>query len=360
MARQLDILALEPFYGGMRRTMLEIIVRCSRHRWTVLKLPPRRMERRLTAAAHWFSEQLTRHWVGRIDLLYTSDALNLADLYQLMPGLREKPSVVYFHTNQLPEVSAGKQGPHDLVNLSTATAANEIWFNSLYHLKNFLRKASALVERHPELSSQNPMPSLTKKAQLMAPPVDLNFIREVARTSNEPRNSRLFFIDTRDANLKLINEALQILNRREEPFELVTVGPVDELSNDFVRRTVSETDDAGQILAMNQASAYVSAKPETMCDLHAIRALMADAWPVVPRAGVYLDLLPKKMHGFCMHDGDAESIATRLQDHWYLERPKGFEADVTQNLKPFDAIAACKAIDQRLEELAASSEGKPA
>src|SRR4051812_9579436 len=56
---QLDILALEPFYGGARRVMLESLIKCSRHRWTLLKLPPRRIERRLIAAAHWFAEQLS-------------------------------------------------------------------------------------------------------------------------------------------------------------------------------------------------------------------------------------------------------------------------------------------------------------
>ena len=68
-----------------RRAMLETVIRCSRHRWTLLKLPPRRIERRLTAAANWFAEQLTRHWAGRVDLLFTSEAMNLANLYRMMP-----------------------------------------------------------------------------------------------------------------------------------------------------------------------------------------------------------------------------------------------------------------------------------
>src|SRR5215510_654939 len=94
---QLDILALEPLYGGARRIMLDALIHCSRHRWTLLKLPPRRIERRLSAAAHWFAEQLSRHWVGRTNLLFTSEAMNLSDLYRLVPGLLQLPSVVYFH-----------------------------------------------------------------------------------------------------------------------------------------------------------------------------------------------------------------------------------------------------------------------
>src|SRR5215218_6870796 len=155
MSRQLDILALEPFYGGGRRHMLETLIHYSRHRWTLLKLPPRRIERRLTAAAHWFAEQLSRHWVGRVDLLFTSEALNLADLYRLMPQLAKKPSVVYFHSNQLPHPTTKSDNTLDMVNLNTATAATDIWFNSLFHLRDFLSRASAFVARHPELSSRN-------------------------------------------------------------------------------------------------------------------------------------------------------------------------------------------------------------
>src|SRR6266478_3562319 len=152
MSTQLDILALEPFFGGARKAMLETIMRHSRHRWTLFKLPPRRIERRLTAAAHWFSEQLTRHWVGRVDLLFTSEAMNLADLYRLMPSLIKKPAVVYFHNNQLPHPDSTSDKPLDMANLNTATAATEIWFNSLFHLREFLSRASAYVVRHSELS----------------------------------------------------------------------------------------------------------------------------------------------------------------------------------------------------------------
>src|SRR3954470_23582474 len=157
MSRQLDILALEPFYGGGRRHMLETLIHYSRHRWTVMKLPPRRIERRLTAAAHWFAEQLSRHGVGKLDLLFTSEALNLSDLYRMVPSLLPKPSVVYFHSNQLPAQDSTADNPLDMANLNTATAAHEIWFNSMYHLRDFFGRAASLVTRPPELSSRNSM-----------------------------------------------------------------------------------------------------------------------------------------------------------------------------------------------------------
>ena len=107
MSSRLEILALEPFFGGSRRAMLEAIMRGSRHQWTLMKLPARRMERRLEAAAQWFAEQMSRHDFGKADVVFTSEALNLFELQRLVPRLARRPAVVYFHDNQLPE-------PHEI------------------------------------------------------------------------------------------------------------------------------------------------------------------------------------------------------------------------------------------------------
>ena len=51
----------------------------------------------------------------------------------------------------LPDLSArmgDENNELDLVNLNTAQAATEIWFNSSYHKQTFFILARALVERH--------------------------------------------------------------------------------------------------------------------------------------------------------------------------------------------------------------------
>ncbi|MGB7156902.1 MAG: DUF3524 domain-containing protein [Tepidisphaeraceae bacterium] len=356
MSNQLDILALEPFYGGARRQMLETCIRCSRHRWTLLKLPPRRIERRLTAAAHWFAEQLSRHWVGRMDLLFTSEALNLADFYRLMPQLVRKPSVVYFHSNQLPDVKAHEETPLDMVNLNTAQAASEIWFNSLFHLRLFLNRASTLVRRHDELSGRNPMPELTGKTQLMLPPVDFSAVHELSLGDTIIRNKRRIFVETRDANMKLLNAALATLTRRKEKFELITVGPVEELDEQFPRNTLPENDEKAHVQAMMTCGVFISTRVDAPADAHAVRALAAGCWPIVPDAGVYPELIPDMLHSSCLYDGSASVLASRLQDIWHLEPPDGYDEQLAHILHRFDPVAACRAIDQRVEELAA---GKP-
>jgi hypothetical protein len=351
MGRQLDILALEPFYGGARRAMLETIVRCSRHRWTVLKLPPRRIDRRLVAAANWFSEQLSRHWVGRVDLLFTSEALNLPALYELMPSIKRYPSVVYFHDNQLPDLSVQIERPTDMVNLDTAMAATEVWFNSAYHRRTFLIRAEALFDRHIERYFREPYAHLKAKSRLMPPPVDLGMVQEVRSQVQVQRNPRAIFVETRDADIPMLNTALGMLRNRIVPFTTITVGPVDDLSQQIPRWTIAEHDDAGQIRGMLEAGVVLSVKPEAASDYQVIRALVAGCRPVLPDSATYPEILPTVLHKLCLYDVNPDSLADALQnavsappDSW---RSDGFRAA----FKHFEAITSCRSMDERLEQV---------
>jgi hypothetical protein len=353
MSSQLDILALEPFYGGVRRTMLETTIRCSRHRWTLLKLPPRRIERRLSAAAHWFAEQLSRHWIGRLDLLFTSEAMNLADLIRHLPHLATKPSVVYFHNNQLPdpETPMGASA-HELSNLNTAQSATELWFNSDFHKHLFAYRAAGLVEKHPELSSRNPLPDLLAKSRVMQPPIDLHPAVEIS-ASDMARRKRSIFVDTRDTDMELLNSGLAALTERGERFEVITVGPVEDFSTSFARTTISESDDLAQSAAMMRSSVFLSTRRFAPVDHYAVRALAARCWPVVPEDGVYVEMIPTRLHECCLYDGTAEGMASRIQDAWHLYDAEEAQADFQTAVQNFDAIVACKAMDERFIELAA-------
>jgi hypothetical protein len=353
MSTQLDILALEPFFGGARRAMLETVMRYSRHRWTLLKLPPRRIERRLAAAAHWFAEQLLRHWVGRVDVIFTSEAMNLQDLVRQVPELRSKPSVVYFHENQLPPVGRKAENALQLVNLSTTNCATEVWFNSTYHMKQFVQRASSLVERHPELSGRNPLPDLAAKTQVMPPPVDFALTRDAVYTDPVKRDPRLLFVDTRDAQVDVLNEALMRLTRRAEKFKLITVGPVEGLDDELPRRTISERDEKAQIRALHEAAVLISARPGAASDHHAVRGLHLGCWPIFPNSGVYPELLPKSLHSLCLYDGaQADRLVNQLQNIWWVEQPAGYQKDLENILSQFEAMTACQAMDERLEHLA--------
>ncbi len=352
MDRQLDILALEPFYGGVRRNMLETLVRCSRHRWTLLTLPPRRIERRLAAAAHWFAEQLSRRSVGHTDVVFTSDALNLPDLHRLHPAIADQPSVVYFHSNQLPDLNRPEIDPAlDLTNLSSATAATEIWFNSSYNARNFMTGLKQLVQMHKELQSRNPLDEITAKMRLVPPPVDINMVREISEATPVPRDPAAIFVDLREANIELINAALSILAGMKQQVNLLTVGPLGKLSDLYPRQNINASDLHGQIRALLAASVYVSAQIAAPFDEHAVRAMSLFCRPVMPHSGVYPDMVPMTLHDCCLYDMSPEALASQIREAVLLPAHYSL-GELTSQLRHFDAITACRLIDDRLDALA--------
>jgi hypothetical protein len=354
MQRQLDILALEPYFGGVRRSMLETLTRCSRHRWTLMTLPPRRMERRLAAAAHWFTEQLARKASPRVDVLFTGDGLNLADLYRMCPAVRDHPSVVYFHSNQLPDVTqAVSQLPMDLTNLTTATAATEIWFNSKHHIGSFIEGVTDLVSLHKELQVRNPIDDLTAKLQLVPPPVDTNYYRELVGLVAQERDPMMVFVETRDANLDLLNGALEILHQQKRQIQLMVCGPVRDLSDHFPKTIVSEIDGAAQVRALLLAGTFVSAKIAAPFDENAVRAMSLGCRPVLPHTGIYPELIPVGLHTECLYDMSADSLASHIHEATYLPAIYGLD-ELTSRLKPYEALSACAIIDHRLDALFAA------
>ncbi|MGA2230868.1 MAG: DUF3524 domain-containing protein [Tepidisphaeraceae bacterium] len=360
MSPQLDILALEPFYGGPRKAMLDSLIKCSRHRWTLLKLPPRRIERRLVAAAHWFAEQLTLHWLGRVDLIFASEALNLADLYRLVPAIVGKPSVAYFHDNQLPapetiEDITVPAAPSILANLSTAATANELWFNSVFHKKLFFERAKSLLERHVQNFSRNPLDDIGRKCRYMAPPTDLLLAQHVKAASSVQRDGRTLFVDMRNANVQLLDEAFCLLRERKEVFHIIAYGSVSGLTPGLPVTYLAEGDEFKTMEAMLKSGAFISARADAVWDHHWILGMSAGCWPIAPASGVYADLISKPLDERCLYDNTPGGLAYTLQDFWELELPIGHPEAIRAILLPLNSMTAAKVMDERLAELSVAA-----
>lgn len=336
--------------------MLDAISRCSRHRWTILKLPARRIERRLLVSATWFAEVLSRNEIGNVDLIFASEALNLAEFFRLCPDLSDRPAVVYFHDNQLPDPRGGRlDTPTDLVNLNSANAATEIWFNSLYNLKTFLSRASGLVSRHRELQDRNPMPGLAAKAHLVPPPLDLTQALEIASDHPMP-HPRAVLVDARGDDQEAVATALADLHKKNEKMALGVIGRLKGLPESLKYTSIPERDDYAHLKALLNSSILLSTRENAAsCEL-TIRALAMGRLPIVPCSGVYPELMPEALHSYCFHDGSAESVAEQLLNAWYTERPMGFDMHAEDVLTQFDALRACRVIDERLESLAAAED----
>jgi hypothetical protein len=79
--------------------------------------------------------------------------------------------------------------------------------------------------------------------------------------------------------------------------------------------------------------------------------LAAGCWPLLPKIGAYAEILPKAVHAKCLYEPSTDHLSSRLMDVWHEEIPTTFSTMVQNTLKPFDAMSACRTIDERIEAL---------
>lgn len=351
MARQLDILALEPFYGGVRKSTLELIVRHSRHRWTIHKLPARRIERRLSAAAHWFAEQVPRQSLAKYHAVFTSDALNLADLLRLMPALARIPSVAYLYSNQLAP-AAQAEDQVKIATLSTANSATELWFASMYHMRSFLSDAAILSDQHPELGGRGPLRAVVSKAQLVHPPVDLVAPGHDSEVVDAERRGRAICVDNRAVAPELYGSFLDAVAERKEPMTLQVIGDALSHVSEGMQVVVDARRDADVSRALRCAEIFITAQEPAAFDPLALRAMAMGCIPVMPETGFFRELIPAALHKWCLYNGGAEDLVSKVMDLWYLRRPAVARSELDRIFTRHSPVAATAFIDRRLEQLA--------
>ena len=181
------VLALEPFYGGSHRAFLDGWRAHSRHRWTILGLPPHHWKWRMRHGAVTLTREVERQAGGGTawDVLVTSDMLNLAEFRGLTDGpWRALPTVLYFHENQLtyPSQVADERDLHlAYTNFTSATTAEAVWFNSEFHRSEFLSQFDQWLTRMPDYMHRDELRDIERKSAVVYPGIE-----PVGRTKTRP------------------------------------------------------------------------------------------------------------------------------------------------------------------------------
>ena len=185
------LLALEPYYGGSHRAVLDGLLEGLTERgWRCesVVLPARKWKWRMRGSAITFAREIAqRHALhakeGRLDargrawdVVFASTFVNLAELEGLArPALGDVPAVVYFHENQLlypvrHEAEWDFQFP--LTNITSALVADACLFNSRYNLDGFLGEIPGFIRQFPDHRPKGLAEEILVKSAVLAPPFD--------------------------------------------------------------------------------------------------------------------------------------------------------------------------------------------
>ncbi len=178
MTERLRILALEPYYGGSHRAVLDGLIRCVDAEWTLLTLPARKWKWRMRGAAITMASEARRlHDVtGGFDVVFASTFLNLAEFRGLAGAeLAAIPAVVYFHENQLVypnRHTAEWDFQFPLTNITSALSAECCVFNTDWNKREFLREVPPFLAQFPDHQLMGVAERIAAKSLVLHPPFD--------------------------------------------------------------------------------------------------------------------------------------------------------------------------------------------
>lgn len=328
MDKSLNILALEPYFGGSHKAFLDGWIGCSRHKWTLLSLPPRKWKWRMRHSAITFADQ-TNERAGKgeeWDLLFCSDMLNLAEYLGLScPQVQRLPSIVYFHENQLtyPVLHEKEYDYHFvLTNLTTALAATRVWFNSSYHRDILLSGLQPFLKRMPDFQPLDAIETIRQKSGIKYP--GIHKFRK--RKERRPGPMRIVWAARweYDKNPGLLFEALRTLRTENIQFSISVIGEQFKNAPDvfqsaknefsgFTDRWGYQQDRNDYESALSEADVFVSTADHEFFGISVVEAAAAGAFPLVPERLAYPETLElENGNGDFFYKGGADSLADRL------------------------------------------------
>jgi glycosyltransferase involved in cell wall biosynthesis len=316
----MQILFLEPFYGGSHREFADGLVAHSRHRIELHTLPARWWKWRMRGAALHFSREIARP--EDYDLLLTSDLMSLSDLKALW-GVRCPTTIVYFHESQLTyPVAPGERMDYQFgfTDITTGLAADQILFNSDSHLSSFFDQLPRFLAKLPEYRPIWVVEALRPKCEVLYPGCRLPAELEKAATEiaapplviwnhrwEHDKNPGAFFKALGQIKNQGIAFRLAILGERFNNAPAVFAEAQGQFSEEIVQWGFA-ADRAAYLDWLGRGTVVVSTALQENFGIAVVEAVACGCLPLLPDRLSYPELLPDDLHPTLLYANTADLV----------------------------------------------------
>ncbi len=315
----MNVFLLEPYFSGSHQAWAEGYQQHSDHDVHLLSLPGRFWKWRMFGGAVSLAERAggIAAEQGAPDVVLASDMLDLASFMgHVGSALGEPKTVLYMHENQLTyplSPTARDDLAYAYMNWSSMLRADEVWFNSRFHLEAVFEALPKFLRHFPDHRHLSLIEGVEAKSIVMPVGVELGWIDETAKT-DPPLimwNQRWEY----DKDPERLFRALYRLADSGASFRLALCGenfrnvPIEfeearrRLDGQLIHYGFSKRPTYEELLT--DASVVVSTAKHEFFGIGAVEAMAAGAVPVFPKRLSYPDLVPGEIHADVLYGDDA-------------------------------------------------------
>lgn len=175
----MNILALEPWYGGSHRNFLDGLARHSSHRFEHVTMSARFWKWRLHGGAVTTARKALQAVAGgfKPDVILASSMVNVPAFLALTRSqLSGVPVAFYLHENQLTyplRPDEKRDLAYGYVNYLSCLASDRIVFNSEFHYDEFMRALPGLLRTFPDYTHLATVQEIRAKSSVLHLGMDL-------------------------------------------------------------------------------------------------------------------------------------------------------------------------------------------
>ncbi|MEO0563451.1 MAG: DUF3524 domain-containing protein [Chloroflexota bacterium] len=362
----MDILLLEPYYGGSHRQWVDGYKTHSRHRVNVLTLPAQAWKWRMQGGAVTLA-RLYHDGGYSPDVILSSDMMDLSTFRALTRDLTaDIPIALYFHENQLTYPQNSRQGHgwrYGFINYVSAMAADAIYFNSEYHRTVFFETLPKMLKHFYDYNELDSIDPLKQRSFVLPVGMDLVKFDMYCREQTDVATPLIVWNHRweEDKNPEAFFRALNRLSASEVDFRVAILGentrhhtPVfNEIRNRLGERLIafgflSDFSDYARLLW--QADYVVTTAIQEFFGVALAEAMYCECVPIAPKRLNYPYLIPPELHEACLIQDDL-LLATQLQRHLHGELTVN-GAKAREAVTPFDWRIVAPLYDKALIQLA--------
>tara|TARA_B100000029_G_scaffold448760_1_gene471481 strand:+ start:430 stop:1530 length:1101 start_codon:yes stop_codon:yes gene_type:complete len=362
------ILLIEPYFTGSHKQWAMGFAKHSRHNIHLLTMKGQFWKWRMHGGAITMASQFNDlGWAP--ELILTTDMMDLSTFLAMTRSKTHNiPTAIYFHENQITypwspndrDINCNRDSHYGFINFTSALAADQVFFNSQFHMDSFLNALPIFLRQFPDYQETDSINNIQKKSRVLHLGMDL---RQFDEHSIDNNGKPLILWNHRweyDKNPNDFFKALEEIKKSSYDFNLAVLGENFSQNPDIFHKASESF--ANQIVQWGYSKSFKNyaqwvwkadilpvTSNQEFFGVSVMEAIYCNTWPILPNKLTYPELIP--------HDSHQEYLYNNHQDlcdkiMWAIDNIQSVKNSKPQLIaEPFDWKTMAPIYDKELSRI---------